>query len=123
MAQLHQLRGRVGRGQHPGYCALFTKSESAATRERLLLLTDKENGRNGFWIAEKDLELRGPGEFLGTRQSGLPGLRVAQLSDIKTLQEAGEAAQQLFEQDPQLSVFPQLARQVERFWRGEGDVN
>ena len=123
LAQLHQLRGRVGRGQHPGYCALITKADTPATRERLLLLTDKENGRNGFWIAEKDLELRGPGEFLGTRQSGLPGLRVAQLSDIATLQQAREAAAQLFEQDPQLAAFPQLARQVERFWRGEGDVN
>ncbi len=123
LAQLHQLRGRVGRGQHPGYCALITKTDTPATRERLLLLTDQENGRNGFWIAEKDLELRGPGEFLGTRQSGLPGLRVAQLTDIATLQQAREAAQQLFEQDPQLSAFPQLARQVERFWRGEGDVN
>jgi ATP-dependent DNA helicase RecG len=123
LAQLHQLRGRVGRGEHPGYCALITKSDTPATRERLLLLTDQENGRNGFWIAEKDLELRGPGEFLGTRQSGLPGLRVAQLSDIATLQQAREAAQQLFEQDPQLTAFPQLARQVERFWRGHGDVN
>jgi ATP-dependent DNA helicase RecG len=123
LAQLHQLRGRVGRGQHPGYCALITKTDTPATRERLLLLTDPENGRNGFWIAEKDLELRGPGEFLGTRQSGLPGLRVAQLSDLATLQQAREAAQQLFEQDPQLGAFPQLARQVERFWRGEGDVN
>jgi ATP-dependent DNA helicase RecG len=123
LAQLHQLRGRVGRGEHPGYCALITGSDTPATRERLLLLTDPDNGRNGFWIAEKDLELRGPGEFLGTRQSGLPGLRVAQLSDIATLQQAREAAQQLFEQDPQLEAYPQLARQIERFWRGEGDVN
>jgi ATP-dependent DNA helicase RecG len=123
LAQLHQLRGRVGRGEHPGYCALVTKSATPATRERLLLLTDEQNGRNGFWIAEKDLELRGPGEFLGTRQSGLPGLKVAQLSDIATLQQAREAAQLLFEQDPQLASFPQLLRQVERFWRGQGDVN
>ena len=123
LAQLHQLRGRVGRGEHPGYCALITKSDTVATRERLLLLADEENGRNGFWIAEKDLELRGPGEFLGTRQSGLPGLRVAQLSDVATLQQAREAAQQLFAQDPQLAAYPQLLRHVERFWRGEGDVN
>jgi ATP-dependent DNA helicase RecG len=123
LAQLHQLRGRVGRGEHPGYCALITKSATPATRERLLLLTDKEHGRDGFWIAQKDLELRGPGEFLGTRQSGLPGLKVAQLSDIPTLQQSREAAQLLFEQDPQLTSFPQLARQVERFWRGHGDVN
>ena len=123
LAQLHQLRGRVGRGEHPGYCALITKSATPATLERLQLLTDKEHGRDGFWIAQKDLELRGPGEFLGTRQSGLPGLKVAQLSDIATLQQAREAAQLLFEQDPQLASFPQLSRQVERFWRGHGDVN
>ncbi len=123
LAQLHQLRGRVGRGQHPGYCALITKSSSVATRERLLLLTDEEHGRDGFWIAQKDLELRGPGEFLGTRQSGLPGLKVAQLSDLPTLQQAREAAQMLFEQDAELAGFPQLAHQVERFWRGHGDVN
>jgi ATP-dependent DNA helicase RecG len=123
LAQLHQLRGRVGRGEHQGYCALITKSSTPATRERLLLLTDKEHGRDGFWIAQKDLELRGPGEFLGTRQSGLPGLKVAQLSDIATLQQAREAAEMIFAQDPQLSSFPQLSRQVERFWRGQGDVN
>jgi ATP-dependent DNA helicase RecG len=123
LAQLHQLRGRVGRGEHPGYCALITKSATPATRERLLLLTDKEHGTDGFWIAQKDLELRGPGEFLGTRQSGLPGLKVAQLSDIPTLQQAREAAELLFGQDPELTSFPQLARQVERFWRGQGDVN
>jgi ATP-dependent DNA helicase RecG len=123
LAQLHQLRGRVGRGEHPGYCALITKSMTASTRERLMLLADEEHGTDGFWIAQKDLELRGPGEFLGTRQSGLPGLKVAQLSDLPTLQQAREAAQQLFEQDPELASFPQLARQVERFWHGHGDVN
>jgi ATP-dependent DNA helicase RecG len=123
LAQMHQLRGRVGRGEHQGYCALITKSSTPATRERLLLLTDHEHGRDGFWIAQKDLELRGPGEFLGTRQSGLPGLKVAQLSDIATLQQAREAAELLFAQDSQLTSFPQLSRQVERFWRGQGDVN
>ena len=123
LAQLHQLRGRVGRGEYQGYCALITKSSTPATRERLLLLTDKEHGRDGFWIAQKDLELRGPGEFLGTRQSGLPGLKVAQLSDTATLLQAREAAEMLFAQDPELSSFPQLSRQVERFWRGQGDVN
>ena len=102
---------------------MITKSATPATRERLLLLTDKEHGRDGFWIAQKDPELRGPGEFLGTRQSGLPGLKVAQLSDFATMQQAREAAELLFAQDPQLTSFPQLSRQVERFWRGQGDVN
>jgi ATP-dependent DNA helicase RecG len=88
--------------------------------ERLQVMVRESDG---FRIAEEDLRLRGPGEFLGTRQSGLPGLRVAQLSDTATLQQAREAAQMLFEQDPQLVSFPQLSRQVERFWRGQGDVN
>ena len=123
LAQLHQLRGRVGRGEHPGYCALVTKTNSDNARQRLLLLTDEEHGRDGFWIAQKDLELRGPGEFLGTRQSGLPGLKVAQLSDIETIIQAREAAQQIFEQDPLVAQYPQLSRQIERFWRGHGDVN
>ncbi|MBK8049669.1 MAG: hypothetical protein IPK16_22715 [Anaerolineales bacterium] len=92
-------------------------------RERLLLLADEEHGRDGFWIAQKDLDLRGPGEFLGTRQSGLPEMKIASLSDMPTLLEAREAAQILFEQDPSLAQFPQISRQVEHFWHGHGDVN
>ena len=74
-------------------------------------------------MAEKDLELRGAGDFLGTRQSGLPELRIAHLSDIATLSLAREAAQNLFARDPNLAQYPQLEKQVQRFWRGEGDVN
>ena len=123
LAQLHQLRGRVGRGEHAGYCALVSKNKAAGAAERLLLLADEEHGTDGFWVAQKDLELRGPGEFLGTRQSGLPDLKVAQLSDVETIVAAREAAQRLFDQDPLLTQYPQLSRQVERFWRGHGDVN
>lgn len=123
LAQLHQLRGRVGRGQHAGYCALITRSEKAESRERLLFLTQPPDGNDGFAIAEKDLELRGPGDFLGTRQSGLPALLVAQLTDFATMEQAREAAALMFEQDPTLAQFPQLSRQVERFWRGHGDVS
>jgi ATP-dependent DNA helicase RecG len=120
LAQLHQFRGRVGRGQHKSFCALVSKSESADAEERLRAL---EATNNGFILAEKDLELRGPGDFLGTRQSGLPELRVAHLSDVVTLGLARASAQKLFAQDPYLNQYPALDKQVRRFWRGHGDVN
>lgn len=120
LAQLHQFRGRVGRGQHQSYCALVSKAENAAAEERLRAL---EETTNGFALAEKDLELRGPGEFLGTKQSGLPELRVAHLSDVATLAIAREAAQKIFEIDPELRDHSSLQKQVWRFWRGHGDVN
>lgn len=121
LAQLHQFRGRVGRGQHASYCALLSKGTSFDAEERLTAL---EESNDGFILAEKDLELRGPGDFFGTRQSGLPELRVAQLSDLATLSQARKAAQELFDQDPRrLREHPQLSRQVDRFWRGHGDVS
>ena len=120
LAQLHQFRGRVGRGQHASYCALVSKAEGPDAEERLRAL---EATNNGFELAEKDLELRGAGDFLGTRQSGLPELRIAHLSDIATLGLAREAAQNLFARDPNFAQYPQLEKQVQRFWRGEGDVN
>jgi len=120
LAQLHQFRGRVGRGQHAGYCALVSKAKGADAEERLTAL---EESNDGFVLAEKDLELRGPGDFLGTRQSGLPDMRIAQFSDMETLEQARQAAQDLLLQDSGLERLPQLARQVERFWRGHGDIN
>jgi len=120
LAQLHQLRGRVGRGRHKSYCALVSKAEGGEAAERLYAL---ESTQSGFVLAEKDLELRGPGDFLGTRQSGLPDLRIAQLTDMETLATARAAAQSLFAKDPTLISYPQLARRVEQFWRGDGDVN
>jgi ATP-dependent DNA helicase RecG len=120
LAQLHQFRGRVGRGQHKSYCALVSKAESASAEERLRAL---EASNDGFVLAEKDLQLRGPGDFLGTRQTGLPELRVAQLTDVETLSMARTAAQQLFAYDPDLSRHSALEKQVRRFWRGHGDVN
>jgi ATP-dependent DNA helicase RecG len=120
LAQLHQLRGRVGRGEHASYCALISRAETPDVAERLRVL---EETNDGFVLAEQDLALRGPGEFLGTRQSGLPDLRVAQLSDTETIAAARIAAQRLFEQDPELNQYPNLAGQVERFWRGHGDVS
>ena len=120
LAQLHQLRGRVGRGEHASYCALISRAETPEVRERLEILAETNDG---FVLAEKDLELRGPGDFFGTRQSGLPDLRVAHLTDVETVTAAREAAQRLFAADPELAGYPLLQRQVERFWRGHGDVN
>ena len=120
LAQLHQLRGRVGRGQHASYCALVSRAESPDVRARLDILTETNDG---FELAEKDLELRGPGDFFGTRQSGLPDLRIAHLTDTETIVAARAAAQKIFAEDPQLDQVPQLRAQVERFWRGHGDVS
>lgn len=120
LAQLHQLRGRVGRGEHASYCALVSRAESPDVRARLDILTETNDG---FVLAEKDLELRGPGDFFGTRQSGLPDLRIAHLTDTATIIAAREAAQKLFAEDPTLARYPLLRSQVERFWRGHGDVS
>ena len=114
LAQLHQFRGRVGRGEHKSYCILLADSPSEGARERLAAL---ENIHDGFQLAEVDLELRGPGDFFGTRQSGLPNLRMAQLSDRKLLETAREKAAKVKESDPELSA-PEhagLASQVSRF--------
>ncbi len=120
LAQLHQLRGRVGRGGQKSYCALVSRAEGAVAEERLRAL---ESTNSGFVLAEKDLELRGPGDFLGTRQSGLPELRVAQLSDVATIAAARDAAQAIFARDPELHANAELSHNVERFWRGHGDVS
>ena len=90
LSQLHQLRGRVGRGQHKSYCILITRSRDGQTIQRLKALCATNDG---FQIAEEDLKLRGPGDFFGSRQSGLPAFRVADLSlDMQTLRQAQEAA-------------------------------
>ena len=114
LSQLHQFRGRVGRGEHKSYCILLSDDPSEIAKERLSAL---EQIDDGFQLAEVDLELRGPGDFFGTRQSGLPDLRMARLSDRELLAQAREEATALIEQDPQL-VSPEhagLSRQVARF--------
>ena len=85
LAQLHQFRGRVGRGEHQSYCFLFSESNAPTTQKRLRYL---ETCHDGFKLAEKDLELRGPGEVYGTRQSGLPELKMADLTDVKMIEQA-----------------------------------
>ena len=100
LSQLHQLRGRVGRGPWQSYCILISDAKNDTARERLISMTKLDNG---FDIAEKDLELRGPGDFFGERQHGLPALSLASLTgDTRLLAEAGEAAADLLRQDAML---------------------
>jgi ATP-dependent DNA helicase RecG len=115
LAQLHQFRGRVGRGEHLSYCLLIADSTTALSEERLQAI---EATQDGFVLAEKDLELRGPGEFFGTRQSGLPNLRLADVADLRMLEAARREAQRLFDTDPQLGNpdLRLLVGQVDRFW-------
>ncbi len=122
LAQLHQFRGRVGRGEHPSYCILISDATEGDSVKRLQAL---ESSTDGFALAQIDLELRGPGDFFGTRQSGLPPLQAAQLSDLRTLEEARAAAQQLFAADPGLALpeHRMLAGRVAAFWQGAGDIS
>lgn len=122
LAQLHQFRGRVGRGEHQSYCLLLAEKTGAASDERLKVI---ETSQDGFRLATEDLKLRGPGEFFGTRQSGLPDLKIAKLSDVKFLEQARETAQDLFSRDPDLKL-PEhhlLADKVNEFWKGKGDLS
>ena len=98
LAQIHQLRGRVGRGAQQSYCVLVTSKLGDVARERIRTLVDSNDG---FYIAEMDMRLRGPGEFFGTRQSGVPGLRFANLlRDTEILEQARAEAQRLIEEKP-----------------------
>jgi ATP-dependent DNA helicase RecG len=100
LAQLHQLRGRVGRGADQSYCFLVAQTGSPTTRQRLDIM---EKTNDGFVVAEKDLEIRGPGEFLGVRQSGMPDLVLADLvKDTAILEQARNAAIDLIKKDPEL---------------------
>jgi ATP-dependent DNA helicase RecG len=110
LSQLHQLRGRVGRGSHQSYCVLVSDSRAEATLTRLSILTESEDG---FWISEKDLELRGPGEFLGTRQSGLPDFVLADLlEDKEILERARQAAMTIAANPDYLAKHPDLSAMV-----------
>jgi ATP-dependent DNA helicase RecG len=122
LSQLHQFRGRVGRGEAASYCILMSDTVTDVSEERLRAI---EETNDGFQLAEKDLELRGPGDFFGTRQSGLPELKLASLGDTPLLELARREAQALFAQDPDLSHPDHrlLARKVVAFWSGEGDLS
>ena len=120
LSQLHQLRGRVGRGQHQSYCILISDNQNEETRARLKVMTKTTDG---FKIAEEDLRLRGPGDFFGQRQHGLPGLKVADIGcDTALLQEAKEAAEALLEKDPELKQYPATAARMEELFRQNADA-
>ncbi|MDB4781521.1 ATP-dependent DNA helicase RecG [Akkermansiaceae bacterium] len=106
LAQLHQLRGRIGRGEHKSYCILVTDGKSSDALDKLNILAGTIDG---FKIAEEDLRLRGPGEILGTQQSGIGGLRFAEfLADTSLIREAREVAEEVLRIDPSLEKNPQL---------------
>ncbi|HSM70011.1 MAG TPA: ATP-dependent DNA helicase RecG [Anaerolineales bacterium] len=124
LAQLHQLRGRVGRGSDQSYCLLVPTHEDKAENERLQAMVESTDG---FFLAEKDLEIRGPGEFLGTRQSGYASnLRMASITDVKLIEKARAQAQNVFDKDPDLAQpdHALLAETLGRFWGdSKGDVS
>jgi ATP-dependent DNA helicase RecG len=115
LAQLHQLRGRVGRSGVQSYCLLLSESSSSQAGERLEIV---ERTQDGFELAEADLRLRGPGEFFGTRQSGLPDLKVARLSDVPLINLARQEASRLLAEDTDLSLaeHEQLRQEVSELW-------
>ena len=120
LSQLHQLRGRVGRGKHQSYCILISDNRNEETRQRLKVMTKTTDG---FKIAEEDLRLRGPGDFFGQRQHGLPGLKVADLGcDTQLLQEARQAAEQLLAEDPELSSCPATAERIQALFTQAADT-
>ena len=120
LAQLHQFRGRVGRGAHESYCLLLSDSAGPGAYERLKLV---ERILDGFELAEEDLRLRGPGDYMGTRQSGLPQLRVARITDHDILAQARQEANRLLDADPDLSKAENalVAQQMERYSAGLTD--
>ena len=124
LSQLHQLRGRVGRGGAKSYCILTSHNRNPETLQRLKALCKTTDG---FQIAEEDLRLRGPGDFFGSRQSGLPAFRVADLSfDLKELKQAQEASARWIEEygDTDLPEARALrARIADLFARAEGTMN
>ena len=111
LSQLHQLRGRVGRGKYKSTCILVTDTATEETRARLKIISSTSDG---FAIAEEDLKLRGAGDFFGSRQSGLPPLKAADLyNDRELLADTSTAAKMLLERSPDLSEFPLLKRRAE----------
>lgn len=121
LAQLHQLRGRIGRGGSKSYCILVSDVREGPTRERLLAVV---GSTDGFELAEVDLRLRGPGEFWGLRQSGIPELKVANPGDLGTVQLARDMAGKILTRDPSLTGVEHAALrdQVARLWADEADL-
>ena len=112
LAQLHQFRGRVGRGEHQSYCLLFSSTGDKSINQRLKALVDCDDG---FELAEKDMKIRGPGEFFGVKQSGLPDLGMASLANIDLIKKARFEARTLLKDDPTLKKYPLLLERLENF--------
>ena len=121
LSQLHQLRGRVGRGQHKSWCILISDADTEEVKARLGIMT-KTN--DGFKISEEDLRLRGPGDFFGSRQHGLPETHIADLgADADTLQRAQQEATLLLAADPELRLpeHAALRDRIEQLFRENAD--
>jgi ATP-dependent DNA helicase RecG len=116
LSQLHQFRGRVGRGQHQSYCYVLSADAGAQAQERLGIFQDTDDG---FRLAEADLRLRGPGDFMGVRQSGMPEMKVADLNDTKLIELARQLAAQLWDSDPYLrkDEHAALREKMRLFWQ------
>jgi ATP-dependent DNA helicase RecG len=123
LAQLHQLRGRVGRGGDQAYCLLLPEEENSGENERLKAMTETNDG---FVLAERDLEQRGPGQFLGTRQAGFSEMHMASLTDVRLIEKARKQAHALISDDPELSKaeHQSLSEVLENLWKnGQGDIS
>ncbi|MDP3948836.1 MAG: ATP-dependent DNA helicase RecG [bacterium] len=114
LAQLYQFRGRVGRGEYQSFCFLFTDSAAKTTADRLKAIVE---AKNGFELAEKDLKLRGPGEFIGQKQTGLPDVAMRGLQDFELIKNSREAAVEVLEKDKNLKNNPLLAEKLAEFER------
>ena len=112
LSQLHQFRGRVGRSDMQSYCFLFTTDPSMLNRKRLKALVESNNG---FELAEKDLEIRGPGSLYGTQQWGVPDMAMQGLSNIFLVEKTRAAARELLEKDPELKEYPELKERLKQF--------
>lgn len=112
LAQLYQFRGRVGRGSHQSFCFLFTDSSAKTTQQRLQSIVE---AKNGLELAEKDLEIRGPGEFLGQNQTGTPDLAMKALQNPDLVKTSREAALEITQKDPKLNSYPLLKEKLDKF--------
>jgi len=111
LAQLHQFRGRVGRSDYQSYCLLFSESVGQNSLERLFAM---EKSNNGFELAEKDLQIRGPGQVYGVQQSGIPDLKIAKLGDYGTIKQSKEEAEQIMAEDSSLDKWPILREKINK---------